>query len=614
MVASKEKSINYMNEPKVNYVHTRILELFALKSHKYEMYRNVSAEYKQYKKAEKIWDYARYRMNTAFALVNTKASEILSATPSYDFIAMDDDAKRYKKIRELLWNYIWTTSKTDYELMRIVYDALKYWTWWGMEYILQENRTIKEPKLQKDWTIIFEEKEITDYNGCKLEHIQWENVFVNWVDINRTSEACVVVHYDRDEFMNKYWNNKMYSGISEETIPYWKYYYVPTSSWEFNMLIPNGTNLNDSSNIQAYRKVSVLKYWNKYKDEYIVLANWVWINPDSKWEVQGIPSKNKEIPLVCWTDHYVEDDIYAMGEFEITKDSRDLKDESRSLILEVIKAQAWMITIDPDADWDEATLQLWIRKFARVNKDDISFFAPNINASTLQYLEQKLDDDIVIESWVDFKNQILWPNETATKTAGRIEASKKRINLWMKFNAYTFFERLGRLRMSNMEFYYSDKPKKIFVKWVDYNWTVEEPLNWWYGTFTIEPQYLKWECTILPVMDSLMGSSSEKLKQRFIEFITLVSNLRKDDGTAVVSGEKIIEAWRWIIDDAVDLDKLLETQEVNKSPEQMLKDSWVDEVNQLQNAINESAPAQWIPAAQRSWAPIGMASSPNLWQ
>lgn len=33
-----------------------------------------------------------------------------------------------------------------------------------------------------------------------------------------------------------------------------------------------------------------------------------------------MPNTNpsKEIPLVIFTDHYVEDDIYGMGEFDIT--------------------------------------------------------------------------------------------------------------------------------------------------------------------------------------------------------------------------------------------------------------------------------------------------------
>jgi len=56
--------------------------------------------------------------------------------------------------------------------------------------------------------------------------------------------------------------------------------------------------------------VSVLEYWNKPKDEYIVLMNGVWINPGKNDVCQGFASPSKEIPLVVYTDHYLEDSIY----------------------------------------------------------------------------------------------------------------------------------------------------------------------------------------------------------------------------------------------------------------------------------------------------------------
>lgn len=211
--------------------------------------------------------------------------------------------------------------------------------------------------------------------------------------------------------------------------------------------------------------VTVLQYYNKYRDEYIVLANGEWINP-YEGRIMPNPNPTKEIPLVMFTNVYLDDDIYSVGDFKITEKSSALKDETRSLSIEVVKAQGGIITISPDSDFDENIMELGIRKFARVDKDAFGFFAPNINASTLQYVEEKADEDIIIETGVDFRNQVLNPNETATKTQGRISASMKRINLLIKYNAYTFYERLARLRLANMEFY-KDKEVKINTKGIE---------------------------------------------------------------------------------------------------------------------------------------------------
>lgn len=54
-------------------------------------------------------------------------------------------------------------------------------------------------------------------------------------------------------------------------------------------------------------------------------------------------------------------------------------------------------------------MELGIRKYARVEKDAFGFFAPPINANSLQYVEGKADEDIIIESGIDFRNQLLSP-------------------------------------------------------------------------------------------------------------------------------------------------------------------------------------------------------------
>ena len=151
------------------------------------------------------------------------------------------------------------------------------------------------------------------------------------------------------------------------------------------------------SNIQQKDVVSVARFFDKSCDEYIVLANNKWINP-YEGKVMPNPYPHKEIPLIPYTDHYVEDDVYALGEYDITNTSRRVKDETRSLIMDGTRAQMGIITIDENSDWDETTMKLGFREFARVARDDLNHFAPNVNLQALQALEAKADEDIIIES------------------------------------------------------------------------------------------------------------------------------------------------------------------------------------------------------------------------
>ena len=48
-----------------------------------------------------------------------------------------------------------------------------------------------------------------------------------------------------------------------------------------------------------------MEYYNKYKDEYIIIANDVHINPFESGYMP-IPHPHKDIPIVCYTDHQVD--------------------------------------------------------------------------------------------------------------------------------------------------------------------------------------------------------------------------------------------------------------------------------------------------------------------
>lgn len=608
-----EISVNL--HPIVTRIHKALTTLHSLKSHRFVKYWAYREEYAQRMVRNKTEDgYTDYHMNTWFAIVNSKIADVLSNTPKYDFVAMDDKGKKYKRVRELFWKYVWATSKTDAAIMQIVMDALKYWVWFWEEVILDKKRKVKVPSIVK-WKIVYEEKEICEYNWSKLNYIPWSQVYLNGSNIENTTEAIVISYWDRDEFLLTFGSDAKFIWVSDEEIPKGKYYYVGSGT---NVLSINGSpSATDrgASTVENDKIVSVLTYYNKYRDEYIILANDKWINPigstDSEGNVQEtiqpIPYPHKEIPLVVYTDHVIEDDIYGLWEFDITERSRKFKDDIRSIHIEGIKAQGGIITIWPDADYDETVMKLWMRQIARVEKDSFGFFAPSVNLQSLAQLEQKADEDIIVESGVDFKSQLLGHNETAKRTEGRIEAAKKRVNHNIKHNAYTFYERLARLRSANFEFHYKWIQKKLPVKGVEVSadGNIEYVQNG-YGLFTMKPEYFGWQISLIPIVDSLYGDTSNETKTKYIETLQLLLNMKNADGTPSFDSKQLIEAGRGIIDEVIDLDKVLGKSKDNKSPEDIMKEAGLGNPNQDPWM---AADAQWIPPAQQSGRPVLIGSS-----
>lgn len=612
----KEAKVVVQLHPFVERINDSLVRLHSLKSHRLLKYWKYRSEYAQRDVRTKNEDgYTNYHMNTWFAIINSKAADILTNTPKFDFVALDEDAKRYKRIRELHWKYVWATSRTDAEIVKIIQDALKYWIWVWEEWLICKKRIVKQPKENKeDNTITYAQEEIIEYEGCKLTHIPWAQVYMNGSNIENTTESIVISYWDRDEFLLTFWNDNKYSWVTDELIPKGKYYYI--WQWTDSLTIDwNWASTSRADNtIETSNIVSVLTYNNKYRDEYGVLANNVWINPldknpanISQDNIQPIPYPHKEIPLVVYTDHVVDDDIYWMGEYDITEQSRQLKDDARSLHIEGIKAQWGIITIDPDSDYDETIMKLGTRQVARVEKDSFGHFVPNINVNSLLELERKAEEDLIVETGVDFKSQLFWPNETAARTEWRIASAKKRINHNIKLNAYWFYERLARLRSANINFYYSDKQQILPVKGYEVypNGEMEYIQNG-YWLFTMKPEYFKWKISLIPIMDSLVWDTSSEAKQKYLETVQLLMNMREADWTPSFPNKLLAEAGRWIMDGVIDFDKVMAKTTDSKSPDEIMKEAWIWTPSQVPTEQKEG-----IPAAQRSWRPVLLGSSPN---
>lgn len=587
------------------YVLDRFIYLYTLKQHRLMNYWKYRSEYSQLNQVDSTNDgFTRYHMNTWFAIVNAKVAEIFASTPKYDFVGLDDEGRKYKKMVEKLWDWVWMKSWTNGALMQIVRDACKYGTWFWKEVWERTKRTVKLPQIDDETgEVTFIEEERIEYEGCKLVPLDWSNVYVNGVDINNCTEAIVISHWDKAEFFSTFKNNWFWKYDKEDIHP-WKNYYVPSNT---NELVIQYTTWRDWSSIDDENTISVVEYWNKYKDEYIVIAWDCHINP-YKEEYMPIPSPHKEINLVCYTDHQVDGDIYGRGEFDITDSSRRLKDESRSLMIESVKMQGWIITIDPSSDFDETVERIWLKQFARVEKDDFWFFSPNINISPLELLEKKIDEDIIIETWVDFRGQLFGPNETAERSKWRVESARKRINSNIKENAYTFYARLAALRIENIQTYYKWKNDLIPVKWFSItNTWVQDSLSWDYGVMEITKDMLSGKILLLPIVDSLTWNTTKELRQKWMEFFQIAINLKKSDGTPVFDTATLIESWRGYIDDAVDLDKLLwGNASVDAEVSKLLKERWLPNPNDINSAMQENG---WIPPAQQSGRPILLPST-----
>lgn len=460
-----------------------------------------------------------YDTNIAFSVINAKAAELVNWVQEYSFIPLDEKARKAVKIIKNVWDYEWIVSKTDKEIMKVIYSALKYGNWFLYEGTRKIERTINKPELEGD-KIVSKKDTMTEYDGIYCEYIPWENLYFDGEDIETANEVIWIKVWDRVKWDNTFSNNPNYS-YNLEDIPRGQYYYL-NDAWHIEYHPLNEDNL-----------VTELRYYNKSEDKLVVLVNWIQVREDI------IPYQHKDLPFCSFSNYALEDRTYDAWEYEMLENDIDYKDALRALNIDVIKAQFGFTTIDPDSEFDEATVEIWTNKFARVAREDISHFAPNINAQTVVNAEQQVDNDIIIKTGIDFRSQILWPNETATKTAAKTQSARKRINLLLKQNAYNFFARLARLRLSNIKFEYKHREHQIPVKGqsMDRNGKITNIKNG-YGTFTIAPTLIEGDFNILPITESILWISEEREKTELLEFGQIFGNLVWEDWKPIMNQQQ----------------------------------------------------------------------------
>lgn len=545
--------------------------------------------------AQKIWrennkarrvlerpaDKSDYMTNIWFTVKTAKDAELLAGVQEYDFIPLDGAARTNVAPFKLNWNYWWLMSKTDKALSKCIPEATAFGTGVWYESLKTIKKKIKEPTRHADWSVTYKEKIVTDYDGIWCEYIPWENFFIDGNDIDNSNEVVWIKYWDRNEYIKEHELHPDYKNLGS----------IPVGKW-YTVVEGEVDNKYDQENENI---ITEMRYYNKSNDQMIILANWV--------EVLNtpIPFTHKELPFCLFYDYEVLDRIWGMGEYELLAEDIEYRDALRSLSIDVIKAQMGTTMIDETVDIDETTFELWTNTYTRVSDLNwVKFYSPNVSTNSIDNAELKVDNDIISKTGIDFKAQQLSPQETATRTEAKTESGKKKINLNLKINGYSFFERLARLRTANIQLLHSTGKKEIFVKGMDIDKNgVSSPINGWYGSFTVEPGMVKGQFNVIPITESILWISEEREKAQILEYAQVAWNIVDASGQPVVQWEKLVKAITERF--GLDFDMLTSANTQQQSPEQIINEL---ESEDRGTSIDPSDPnsANFIPPNQRSWA------------
>ena len=211
-------------------------------------------------------------------------------------------------------------------------------------------------------------------------------------------------------------------------------------------------------------QVEVLHYYNRSRDEYYVCANNILVC------MGPIPFKHKELPVVIDYHYRIPGSIYGMGIPKVIKALSEERASIRNLRLDRQKMSInKMFLVNDQYDLDEEELVTRPHGMIEVNtngqplRDAIQALEYGDIPASAYKEEETLLEDIRRAHGIDDRIQGNNVGGTATEAAILKETSQKRINLIATLAEMDTLKRLGRLKWSNIQFFYpAPKVERLF--------------------------------------------------------------------------------------------------------------------------------------------------------
>lgn len=386
------------------------------------------------------------KLPDTFSVIETAKAEMVSQSPGIIYRPRESgDVLKATKLNKI-FEYTWEKANGDLELIKFIDDVLVYGVAIGEEYWkhdVVEEKHINKFDIEKMQPEEWEKKETVMYDDVYFESIPiWNFYWDPMADGLESARDCAkVVIMTKDDFekkFKKYPKSKKVTAGGDTYRPEW--------------FKPLG-NIDD-------HEIEVIHYYNKTEDLYLIIANGILLTKIDN----PIPYKHKDFPFVKGVDVLIPHSFVGMGEPKIMKCLQEERDTLRNMRLDTthLNIQTQYI-VDDRLELDDEDLIAKPHGILRGPVDSIRAVEKIPIFSEAVREEELLNDDIIKATGIDIRMQSLGgQGDTATEVAILKESSLKRIRLKLRLLEKMALHRLGRLRLSNIQQFYSI-PKVVKV-------------------------------------------------------------------------------------------------------------------------------------------------------
>jgi hypothetical protein len=342
-----------------------------------------------------------------------------------------------------IMSYSMDRTGFDYETFKAKNCAAIRGTAFVMERYRLEKRKVKDPtSVNEDGSLEYTEREIVDKDDTFTEHAENDTIYIDPAASHEDKARDMIERelVDWDEFQRTYKQRGDFMNISKVS--------KAGKLNEKALFFQKAVDMSDND-------VEILHYYNRATDSYDVLANNVLIR------MGPIPYKHKELPVAVYRHYLIPGRIYGMGIPRVIFSLSEERKSLRNLQLDRQHMQInKMFLVNDLVDIDDEDLRTRPNGFIPVNTNGMNIsqvIQPLEYGDTpMSYYrsEEQLLEDIRRAHGIDDRVQGVQAGGTATEAAILKEAAQKRINMINLLSDTDTLVRIGRLKWSNIQFFY----------------------------------------------------------------------------------------------------------------------------------------------------------------
>lgn len=386
---------------------------------------------------------ANFKLPDAFSAIQTQAQETVERKSRPSLKKTEDSDQPVQDLGNAVLTYNMDATGYDYQTTLAKLAASIRGTAFTMDYWRTDKRVVKDPKSYDQATgkITYQDKEIIDFDDDYTEWVPNEFIYID--------EKAKHIDEATDMFRREIINIDEFHRIYDNKPGFFDTEWVLAGGDTGNRSIfrlPQDVTSDD---------VEVLHYFNRSLDAYWVVANNITICDEP------LETKHKELPVAVWYQYRQPGRFWGIG---IPKIMHMLTEERRSIRMlnldrqKIIVGGAFLHNSAFDIDEEDEVIYpgKWIT--VDTNGQPVGNALQQVQMSDVptSYFrtEEVLLEDERRATGIDDRISVSNSATTATQAAIVKESTLKRINLISITNEMDTVIRLGRLKWSNIQFFY----------------------------------------------------------------------------------------------------------------------------------------------------------------